>query len=301
MTQTVEFQAQSALPDIFSSALTEIFQTAKQSIVQVSTEQRGGGTGIIWHKDGRIITNNHVVGRDDARVQVHLADGRTLDAKVLQRNPRLDLALLKVNADKLQDLPTGDSAKLRVGEWVFAIGHPWGQRWVITSGIISAISVVKLAEDLTTQYLKSDVQLAPGNSGGPLLNAEGQVVGINAMIFGGDLSIAIPSHVVNTWLESLPRGRRKLGVALQAIEVNLPEKPATTGLMIVGIGAERQMAHQDLLVGDIVLTVQGQAVPDVATLRKLIDNDKESVSMQIVRGGKSISVEVTTLAAESNV
>src|SRR5438552_6582643 len=130
MTQTTNnFTATSSfpLPDAFSAALTAIFDRVKPSVVQVHTEGRGGGTGIIWHQDGRILTNNHVVARDDAKVQILLSDGRTLPARVLYRNQQLDLALLKAEGDALQPLLAGDSTQLRVGEWVFALGHPWGQ------------------------------------------------------------------------------------------------------------------------------------------------------------------------------
>ncbi|GAC1631713.1 MAG: hypothetical protein NVS4B11_32100 [Ktedonobacteraceae bacterium] len=200
MTQTEAHTTQSSfpLPDAFSKELTELFTTSQPSIVQVHTQGRGAGTGIIWDADGHIITNNHVVAKDKAKVQVFLADGRTLDANVLHRNPRLDLALLKATGDNLKPLSAGDSSQLRVGEWVFAVGHPWGQRWVVTAGIVSSMRTTKLADDVTTQYIQSDVLLAPGNSGGPLLDADGNVVGINAMIFGGDLSVAIPSNIVTS-------------------------------------------------------------------------------------------------------
>ncbi|MBV9617305.1 MAG: trypsin-like peptidase domain-containing protein, partial [Ktedonobacteraceae bacterium] len=217
MTQTTEYTPTSSfpLPDAFSAALTGIFERVRPSVVQIHTEGRGGGTGIIWHKDGRILTNNHVVARDDARVQVLLSDGRTLTARVLQRNRQLDLALLKADGADLQPLPAGDSTQLRVGEWVFALGHPWGQRWVLTAGIVSTISTVKLAENASTRYIKSDVGLAPGNSGGPLLDADGNFIGINAMIFGGDLSVSIPSEVVNRWLAELPQNKRRISLGVE--------------------------------------------------------------------------------------
>src|SRR5712691_8962986 len=230
MTQTTEVylspgqdnlstQSSLPLPGEFSSALVEMFNTVQPSIVQVGIQGRGGGTGVIWNSDGRIITNAHVVANEQAKIHVHLTDGRTLEAKVLHRDPRLDLAMLKVNGDNLKALPIGDSSRLRIGEWVFAIGHPWGQRWALTAGIVSSLSSVKVADDLTTRYIKSDVHLAPGNSGGPLLDAEGRVVGINAMIFGGDLAVAIPSNVVSSWLEAMPGRRVALSIELQPVEV----------------------------------------------------------------------------------
>ena len=202
MTQTIVPATESSfpLPDAFSSALIELFKTVQPGIVQVRTAERGGGTGVIWRAN-EIITNHHVIRGNNA--EILLADDRKLEATVLQRSRELDLALLSVVGDNLQAIPVGDSFRLRVGEWVFAIGHPWGQRWALTAGIVNSISTIKLANDVTTQYIKSDVRLAPGNSGGPLLNADGQVVGINAMIFGGDLSVSIPSKTVSEWLRSL--------------------------------------------------------------------------------------------------
>lgn len=306
MTQTTEhtIHSQVPLPDAFSSALTGIFKQVQPAIVQVHTAGRGGGTGIIWQRDGRIITNHHVVPRDDMKVQVLLADGRTLDARVLSRNPQLDLALLKVDGEHLEALPAGDSSALRIGEWVFAIGHPWGQRWVVTAGVVSTVRTVKLGEQFTTKYIQSDVGLAPGNSGGPLLNADGEVVGVNAMIFGGDLSVSIPSNVVSDWLRSLPKGRITLGIEIQQIELpaNIrqqlhPERAA--GLLVVG--TPLRAAHlNDLLIGDILLDVSGKPVSDAATLRAFLAEGKggEAVTLRLVRGGQVITTQVITQTVE---
>jgi serine protease Do len=295
------------LPGAFSSALVEMFNTVQPSIVQVGIQGRGGGTGVIWNPDGRIITNAHVVANEQAKIHVHLTDGRTLEAKVLHRDPRLDLAMLKVNADNLKALPIGDSSRLRIGEWVFAIGHPWGQRWALTAGIVSSLSSVKVADDLTTRYIKSDVGLAPGNSGGPLLDAEGKVVGINAMIFGGDLSVAIPSDIVSIWLAGLPASKRQITLGIEIQQVELPpnirngSKPQhETGLLIVGIAADRQAKYSDLLIGDILLDLDGKPVNNGATLRKLLaeTEGRKAVSMNILRGGVVVTVDVATRTVE---
>ena len=306
MTQAEAYSTKSSisLPDVFSSGLTDIFTTTQPSIVQVHTEGRGAGTGIIWNAQGHIITNNHVVGRNNARVQVYLADGRTLDAKVLHRNPQLDLALLKTTSDIPKPLAIGDSSALRIGEWVFAIGHPWGQRWIITAGIVSAVRTAKLAEDVTTQYIQSDVLLAPGNSGGPLLNADGSVVGINAMIFGGDLSVSIPSNVVTNWLASLTQRTTKLGIAVQTVE--LPETVRALlnlqreqGLLVAGIEDTRQT--NDLMVGDILLDVAGKAVTTPAELRQVVAQlgTPEKVSLTLIRAGAVTNVDVATIISDS--
>ena len=308
MTQTTEYTTQTSfpLPDAFSSALVSIFERVKPSVVQVHTEGRGGGTGIIWSKDGRILTNHHVVSRDNARVQVLLSDGRTLAARVLHRNPQLDLALLKVDGINLTPLQAGDSTQLRVGEWVFALGHPWGQRWVLTAGIMSAMSTVKLSENLTTQYIKSDVRLAPGNSGGPLLDADGNFIGINAMIFGGDLSVSIPSAVVNKWLNSLPQSKSRISLGIEIQTVELPANigqaltPArNTGQLIVGLRARKEQ-FKDLLVGDILLDVAGKPISDAATLRSILAQGEEGapVALRILRGGTVVELNVATQTVE---
>jgi serine protease Do len=295
------------LPDVFSTALVEMFARVQAGIVQVGVEGRGGGTGIIWHNDGRIITNHHVVANEQAKIQVHLVDGRTLPARVLHRNPRLDLALLKVDAVNLQALTVGKSSGLRIGEWVFAIGHPWGQRWALTAGVVSSMSSVKIDEQVTTCYIKSDVGLAPGNSGGPLLDADDSVVGVNAMIFGGDLSVAIPSDVVSSWLEELPLPayRVTLGIEIQAVEIppsirHDSNPRQASGLLIVGISAERQASYSDLLVGDVLLSLDDKIVSDGATLRKLLvhSDGRESVVMKILRGGEVVTLNVATRRVE---
>jgi serine protease Do len=308
MTQIPSFSTQSSLPlpDVFTAELTSLFAEARSSIVQVHNERRGGGTGLVWQEDGRILTNHHVVPSDQDRTHVRFPDGRDLEARVLQRNPQLDLAVLKIqnSEEKFQPLSLGDSTKLRVGEWVFAIGHPWGQRWVVTAGIVSAISTITFRQSGKMQYIKSDVRLAPGNSGGPLLNADGHVIGINAMIFGGDLSVSIPIHSVKNWLARLPasQSRGRLGVEIQSVE--LPKSvqqqlrpPRETGLLVVDTISRPDTLH-DLLIGDILLDVAGVPVPDGATLRQQIARQSEAkvVPMQLLRGGQVVATTVSLVA-----
>ena len=295
--ETFSLQPTSHLPDAFSASLVDMFNQVQPGIVQVHTEGRGAGTGVIWDASGHIITNHHVVAKDNAQVRVLLADGRMLDAKVLKSNPQLDLALLKVTADNLKPLIGADSSKLRIGEWLFAIGHPWGQRWVVTAGIMSGIIVP--ANNPALKYIKSDVRLAPGNSGGPLLNADGEVVGINAMIFGGDLSVSIPSSTVTTWLGELSKRTARLGIAVQAVHLSeLPDEvkskitpTQTSGLLVVGI--EDKDATTDLLLGDILLNVAGTPIENASTLRNVLTQhiENKSVPVTLHRAGEIISIE----------
>ncbi len=153
----------------------------------------GAGAGIIWSEDGLVLTNAHVVGRRAAVVLLH--DDRELEARVLARDPDVDLALLSIDAGNLRPLRlAADSA--RIGEWVSAFGHPWGQRNIVTHGIVSALLLAQNRRGEQLSIIRSDVSLAPGNSGGPLVNASGEVVGINAMIVGGDQSVSLCAQVI---------------------------------------------------------------------------------------------------------
>src|SRR5947209_7331792 len=183
------------VPGAASQAIVEMVERVKPSVVQVMSRGHGGGAGIIWRSNGAILTNFHVVagGRQS---EVLLMDGRRFEAKVVNYNESLDLALLQVEAEDLPAALVADSSRLRVGELVFAVGHPWGHVGIVTAGIVSAVGAIPVGRSgREAQFIRSDVKLAPGNSGGPMLDATGAVIGISAMVFGGGLSVGIPRHV----------------------------------------------------------------------------------------------------------
>jgi len=163
----------------------------------VGDKHGGAGAGILVG-DGLVLTNHHVAHHGHS-LQVMLDDNKTFDARVVASDPNVDLALLEIpsNGHKQAVISTETP---RPGEMVFAYGHPWGQRNVLTGGVLSAVSAVRTHHG-EVPILRADVQLAPGNSGGPLLNSAGEVIGINAMIFGGDQSVAIPASVIRPFLE----------------------------------------------------------------------------------------------------
>src|SRR6516162_2538957 len=268
-----------ALVEAFTSGLGEMIEQAQASVVQVRRGDRGAGTGVIWQTKGGIITNHHVIAHTGSKVQVELRDGRVLEAQVVDSDPLLDVALLNVPADNLTAIPVADSAKLRVGELVFAIGNPWGQRGVVTAGIVSALSKVKMRNsNRQLEYIKSDVRLAPGNSGGPLLNAQGHVIGINAMIMGGDLSVAIPSSVVSNWIAQLPQARITLGVQIQPTELPTDVRQGLAneqllGLLVVGIIAGGLAEQANLLVGDVLIDIENTALSEAETLRSVLNQN----------------------------
>jgi serine protease Do len=183
-----------------SDALAGVAGRIRRSLAVVHNGRRGAGAGVIWRADGLIVTNNHVIARGKPRVT--LDDGREFPARILAQDAEIDLALLQIEAHDLPAAPVADSRGLRVGQMVMAIGHPWGQRACLTTGIVSGLSQVETrGKRGSTPVIRSDVRLAPGNSGGPLINASGGVIGINTMIVGGDISLAIPSQLVDQFVQ----------------------------------------------------------------------------------------------------
>ena len=176
----------------FTQVIHELVQQVLPSLVVVRGRRFGAGSGIVWDANGLILTNNHVVGRH--MPVVLLQDDREYESKLIARDPDVDLALLSIEATGLTPLKPA-SVSPRVGEMVFAFGHPWGQRNTVTRGIVSALVSAQNRRGDTLPIVRSDAPLAPGNSGGPLVNAYGELVGINAMIIGGDQSVSIASSV----------------------------------------------------------------------------------------------------------
>jgi serine protease Do len=192
-----------AAPDVVAGWVglpARVLARVRPSIVRVHGRGPAGAGGVVWRPDA-VVTNHHVVAGVERELRVVSVDGRAQPARVLAESRRLDLALLEVVGAQLVPAPMGRSARLRVGELVFAVGHPWGQPWVVTAGVVSGLGAARVPGRVRpVESIRSDVRLAPGNSGGPLLDARGDVVGLNAMVLGGDLAVAIPSDVVGRWL-----------------------------------------------------------------------------------------------------
>jgi serine protease Do len=282
--------------DSATLAGVRMIEDAQSSVVQVRSSGRGIGAGVIWPGDGLVLTNHHVVsGRRRRRnVRVALHDGRTLDADVLKSDRSLDLALLRLEGGQA-DLPAatvGDSDALRVGELVYAIGHPWGSVGAVSAGIVGGVGERRgQGRGSSARYVRSDVALAPGSSGGPLLNARGEVVAINAMIFGL-MALSIPSKAAEAWVAG--ERRRRLGIRILPVEVpvSLQREAGTSGLVIAGVETGGAADRADLMVGDVLLATAGQQLGEAGTLLETVARAGDVISLRVMRGGKIIVMEV---------
>ena len=263
-----------------------MIEGAQRSVVQVRSGGRGIGAGVIWPGDGLVLTNYHVVAGGRGNVKVALHDGRTLDADVMKSSRSLDLALLRVGREN--DLPAaliGDSDALRVGELVYAIGHPWGRIGAVSAGIVGEL------RRPGSSYIRSDVALAPGNSGGPLLNARGEVVAINAMIFGS-MALSIPSNAAGAWVAGERRPRLGIGVLPVEIPASLRGEAGASGLVIAAVESGGAADRAGLLVGDVLLSGAGHPLERAETLLEAIARAGEAVSLRVMRGGRIMLMEV---------
>lgn len=178
--------------------LAAVADLAQRSLVNISNGQRGAGAGTIWHPDGLILTNAHVVQLHSPRVT--LPDGRILPARVLAHDSSLDLAALRVDASDLPTIKVGDSKRLRPGDWVLALGHPWGVAGAATAGVVIGMGPPPEMGMPDRELLHVGLHLRPGHSGGPLVDIHGRLVGINTMMAGPDVGLAVPVHVVKSFL-----------------------------------------------------------------------------------------------------
>lgn len=189
------------LSNSLAEALFAVAQRVQRSMVLIHNGHHGAGGGVIWERDGMILTNNHVVPNDRARVI--LPDGSELPARVQARDPEIDLALLHVDAIDLPAALIADSRNVSIGELALAIGHPWGQRNFVTAGVVSGLGRAQTrGQRGSVDIIRTDARLAPGNSGGPLVNAAGAVIGINTLVVGGDMGVAISSHEASMFVKA---------------------------------------------------------------------------------------------------
>ncbi len=297
-------QPQVQIPD----DMPEIFRQFFERRQAPQRNNKGMGSGFFISSDGYILTNNHVV--DGAtEITVRLSDRREFEATIVGVDPQSDLALLKANAKGLPFLTLADSSKTRVGEWVLAIGSPFGLDYSVSAGIVSAIgrSIPSSNQQNYVPFIQTDVAINPGNSGGPLFNLDGEVVGINSQIYtnsGGSigLSFAIPANLAKNVVEQLKENgsvdRGWLGVVIQDVDKELAlsfglKKPQ--GALIAQLDPKGPGKKSGLMVSDIILSFNGQAIQQSSDLPHIVGPIKPGtqVPATVMRKGKKKSLKIT--------
>jgi serine protease Do len=279
------------MKQVLGAAAVAVAEQVWASVVQVTTNGHGAGAGTIWRSDGVVVTNHHVAPGETATVV--LADTRSYPARAIARDPANDLAILKVDAHDLPAVCVGDARALRAGHIVLAVGHPFGVRNAVTVGVVT--EGVRGGER-GRELIHADVLLGPGNSGGPLANARGEVVGINAMVAGG-LGLAVPSHLVASLLGS-GEERPVLGVRVHPVELT-PASAARAGvspgraLVVAGVTEGSAADRAGVMLGDVLLSLGGQPLdtPD-ALARALAASPTGPLRLALLRGGRPLEAIV---------
>ncbi|MGA8867112.1 MAG: Do family serine endopeptidase [Candidatus Sulfotelmatobacter sp.] len=304
-------QAQEQLPKDFQRFFGQgpFGQFFGQNMQPQPRIEHGIGSGVVISPDGYIVTNNHVVdGATDIRVTT--SDRRILKAKLIGTDPLTDLAVLKVDATNLASVPWGDSKEVRPGETVLAFGNPYGFRFTVTRGIVSAVN--RANPDSSDprkpgEFIQTDAAINPGNSGGPLVDARGEVVGINTFLispsgsFSG-MGFAIPSQIAKPTVDTLIRygnvTRGHIGVGISDVtpeNAKFFDTSKASGAVITQVDPDSPGSKAGLKIGDVITAIDGQKVSDAGELQVTVGQKQPGtkITLEVLRDGKSINVPVT--------
>jgi serine protease Do len=309
---SVTGSAKAAAPDM-NDPLEFFRQFQRGGRPQKPQPVRGMGSGFIVAPDGLILTNAHVV-KDATEVVVKLTDRREFRAKVLGSDPKTDVAVLKINASNLPTVTLGSTESLRVGEWVLAIGAPFGFENTVTAGVVSAKGR-SLPDDSAVPFIQTDVAVNPGNSGGPLFNARGEVVGINSQIYsqsGGyqGVSFAIPIDLANRIKDQIVRDGKvehaKLGVAVQDVNQSLAdsfglERPE--GALVANVEKGSPAERAGLKPGDVIRSANGRAIVSSGDLPAIVGLSApgERLALEVWRQGQKVQLTAELARASDKV
>ncbi len=289
----------------FEDPFFDFFKPFHEFKIPKKWKEQSLGSGVIVSSDGYIITNNHVIEKAD-EIKVILFDVRTFKGRIIGSDPKTDIAIVKIDADNLPVIPWGNSDKLQVGEFVLAIGNPYGLNHTVTMGIISAMGRANVGIVDYEDFIQTDAAINPGNSGGPLVNIKGELIGINTAIFsktGGyqGIGFAAPSNMVRLVMDQLiQKGkviRGWLGVTIQELTPELSQEfglGKSRGALVSDVAKGSPAEKAGILRGDIILEFNGKDIKDVSTLRNMVAQSRAGtkISMKILRSGKEYIVSL---------
>lgn len=290
----------------FEDPFYNLFNPFNETGPQKKWREQSLGSGVIVSEDGYIITNNHVVEKAD-EIKVILFDKKSFNGKVVGTDPKTDIAVVKISAKDLPTAKWGNTDKLEVGEFVLAIGNPFGLSHTVTMGIISAIGRVSVGIADYEDFIQTDAAINPGNSGGPLVNIRGEIIGINTAIFsktGGyqGIGFAVPSNLVRSVMDELIQYGRVirgwLGVSIQKLTPELSPKfglKDTTGALVGEVLKGSPAEKAGILRGDIILEYNGKKVNDADVLKNTVAQSKagSKVQVKILRKGNEYDITVS--------
>ena len=308
--QAVVHAAETISPSVAFIEITKALPEARGAAARRPREARGSGSGFVFTPDGFILTNSHVVHGAE-KIGVTLSDGRRFDASIVGDDPSTDLAVIRISAGHLPAAPLGDSEKIRVGQLAIAIGNPYGFQYSVTAGVVSALGRSLRSESgrLIDNVLQTDAALNPGNSGGPLVNSFGEVIGVNTAVIlpaqGICFAVAInTAKFVAAQLIMHGRIRRAfLGVAGQ--NVTIPRLiarsqglKAETGVLVIGVERQSPAARAGIVDGDVILTLDGAVLRSVDDLHKLLTDTRIGASCRIALLRRTEKLELQIVPEE---
>ena len=297
-------QSDDALLDAYSNAVVQAAEAVGPSVVKIEVlgrkgDRRGSGSGFVITPDGFVLTNSHVV-HDAERLEITLADGRHPDAQVVGDDPDTDLAVVRVYAPRLHPVRLGDSKRTRVGQLVVAIGNPYGFQCTVTAGVVSALGRSFRANTgrLMDDIIQTDAALNPGNSGGPLVNSRGEVIGVNTAVIlpaqGLCFAIGIDTaKYVAAWLIKDGKIRRShIGVGGQNVPISRRlvrhhKLAAPSGVLVIAISS-------GVREGDVIVAFNGHAIPSIDALHKLLTGDLIGATslLTVLRGAEKLVLSI---------